>query len=48
MKRLEKEKFPWPSGEAEAREIDREQILLLLRGIDFWHEHKSLQYTTVL
>jgi len=48
MKRLEKEKFPWPSGDAEAREIDREQILLLLRGIDFWHEHGILRYTTVL
>lgn len=48
MKRLEKEKFPWPAGDLEAKEIDREQILLLLRGIDFWHEHQSLDYTTVL
>jgi len=48
MKRLEKEKFPWPSGDLEAKEIDRDQILLLLRGIDFWHEHRSLSYTTVL
>ena len=48
IKRLEKEKFPWPSGDTEAREIDREQIRLLLRGIDFWHEHRILRYTTVL
>jgi len=48
MKRLEKDKFPWPSDDDEAKEIDRDQILLLLRGIDFWHEHRSLCYTTVL
>lgn len=48
MKRLEKDRYPWPSGDADAREIDRDQILLLLRGIDFWHEHSSLRYTTVL
>jgi len=32
----------------EAREIDREQVLLLLCGIDFWREHPGLTYTTVL
>lgn len=47
-KRLEKAKFPWPTDDLEAREIDRDQVLLLLRGIDFWHEHRSLCYTTVL
>lgn len=48
MKRLEKDRFPWPSDDAEATEIDKEQVLLLLRGIDFWREHKSLTYKTVL
>ena len=48
MKRLEKDRFPWPSDDGEAREIDRDQILLLLRGIDFWREHQGLTYTTVL
>jgi len=48
MKRLEKDHFPWPSDDIEAQEIDREQVLMLLRGIDFWHEHRSLAYTTVL
>ena len=48
MKRLEKDRFPWPSDDAQAREIDRDQILLLLRGIDFWREHQGLAYTTVL
>ena len=48
MKRLEKDRFPWPHDDAQAREINRDQVLLLLRGIDFWHEHHALQYTTVL
>lgn len=48
MKRLEKDRYPWPRDDEEAREIDREQILLLLRGIDFWSEHRSLSYQTVL
>lgn len=48
QKRLEKERFPWPKNEAQAREIDREQVLLLLRGLDIWREHRPLSYTTVL
>jgi transposase len=48
MKRLEEGKFPWPSDDAQAREIDRGQILMLVRGIDFWHEHRSLSFKTVL
>jgi len=48
MKRLEKDRFPWPADDGEAREIDRSELLFLLRGIDFWHEHRSLAYTTVL
>jgi transposase len=48
MKRLEEGSFPWPQDSAEAREIGREEILMLLRGIDFWHEHRSLSFKTVL
>ena len=48
MKRLEKDHFPWPKDDSQAREIDRDQVLLLLRGIDFWHEHLKLSYATVL
>jgi transposase len=48
VKRLEEGRFPWPSDGEEAREIDRDQILMLLRGIDFWHEHRSLSIKTVL
>jgi transposase len=48
MKRLEEGRFPWPSDPGEAREIDRSQILMLLRGIDFWKEHRCLSFKTVL
>ena len=48
MKRLEKNRFPWPDDGAAAREITQEEIAMLLRGIDFWHEHKALSYSSVL
>ena len=48
LKRLEKDRFPWPDDEAEARQITRDEVTMLLKGIDFWHEHRELQYTTVL
>jgi transposase len=48
LKRLEKDRFPWPNDIDEAREITKDEVTMLLRGIDFWHEHKELRYTTVL
>jgi len=48
LKRLEKNRFPWPDDEDAAREITRDEVAMLLRGIDFWHEHKELAYRTVL
>ena len=48
LKRLEKDRFPWPDDEAQAREITRDEVAMLLKGIDFWREHKELRYTTVL
>jgi transposase len=43
-KRLEAGKFPWPKTAAEAQEITKEQMMWLLRGIDFWHEHKKITH----
>lgn len=48
QKRLEKNHFPWPKTEGEAKEINRNEVLMLLRGIDFWREHQALSYTTML
>jgi hypothetical protein len=33
--------FPWPKTADEVKEIDIDQFRLLLRGIDFWNEHKK-------
>jgi len=48
MKRLERDRFPWPRSEEAAREIDVEQLRMELAGIDFWNAHQSLTYTAVI
>lgn len=47
QKRLEKDRFPWPQDEHSAREVTREQLLMLLRGIDFFKEHQPVYYRSV-
>jgi transposase len=47
LKRLEKDKFPWPMNRTEATEITQEQFSFLLRGIDFWKAHQKLEYDRV-
>ena len=44
QKRLEKEKYPWPQDEGEARELKAEQLQMLLAGIDFFKAHKEVYY----
>ncbi len=48
LKRLEKDKFPWPAKASEVPEITREQFTFLLQGIDFWNAHKKLEFRSVL
>jgi transposase len=47
LKRLEKDKFPWPMSRSETAEITREQLEMLLEGIDFWNVHKKLEYSKI-
>jgi hypothetical protein len=47
QKRLEKDRYPWPQDEGEARELKVEQLQMLLAGIDFFNAHKELWYTKV-
>ena len=47
QKKLEKQKFPWPSTEQEAQEISYDELKLLLSGIDFFKAHKELSYSRV-
>lgn len=44
MKRLEKDRFPWPVKDEDAKEITERELAMLLSGIDFFHAHKELKY----
>ena len=46
QKRLERDKFPWPNSVSAAREITKEQLRMLLDGIDFWNAHQTLSYVS--
>lgn len=47
QKRVEKETFPWPRSEEQARELSSEQVIMLLEGIDFFKAHKKLSFSRV-
>lgn len=47
QKRLEKHKFPWPQNDQAARSISYKELEMLLEGIDFWHAHQRLSYSSV-
>ena len=48
MKRLEKDRYPWPRNADEARQqIDEAQLRLLLSGVDFWRKHEEVFYSKV-
>ena len=47
LKRLEKDKYPWPRNEEEVKEISFKDLKMLLSGIDFWNAHKKLNYKKV-
>ena len=47
QKRLEKDRYPWPSNEKEAMELTIEQLQMLLAGIDFFKAHKELFYKKI-
>lgn len=48
LKRLEKESFPWPKNENEAREISYDELKMLLDGINFFTSYKRLDYKRVV
>jgi len=47
QKRLEKDHFPWQSTSDEVQELTRDELLLLLKGINFFTAHKPIYYTNV-
>lgn len=48
QKRLEEEKFPWPETAEEVKELNGEELKMLLAGIDFFKAHKTLDYKNVI
>ena len=46
LKRLEKNKFPWPITEEDVMELDYQKLKWLLSGIDFFHAHKELKFSS--
>ena len=47
QKRLEKDKYPWPESTEAARELNGEELKMLLTGIDFFKAHRELFYEKV-
>jgi len=47
QKRLEKDKYPWPDTNEAARELCRDELSMLLSGIDFFNAHQELCYKKV-
>lgn len=44
QKRLEKHKFPWPNDDLKYWSLTKEELLMLLKGIDFFNVHSELKY----
>jgi len=47
QRRLEKEKYPWPETSEAVKELNTEELSMLLKGIDFFKAHKTLYYKNV-
>jgi transposase len=47
LKRLEKGKFPWPETAEKARQINLDQLKMLLDGIDFWSAHQNISFEEI-
>jgi transposase len=47
MKRLGGDTFPWPMREVEVRQITREEMKMLLSGIDFFCAHQEKKYEII-
>lgn len=46
-KRLDEQQFPWPEDEMAVCELKHREIAWLLKGIDFFAEHKKLNYKII-
>lgn len=47
LKRLERERFPWPSSQYDKNILSYEELKMLLSGIDFFNAHKKITFSKV-
>ena len=47
QKRLEKEKYPWPETIEAVRELNSDELSMMLKGINIFKMHKPLYYKNV-
>ena len=47
QKKLERDNFPWPRRGSGIRELTRAEVEMIFRGIDFWKEHKAIEYKKI-
>ncbi len=46
-KKLERDHFPWPRRGSGVRLLTQTEVELIFRGIDFWKEHKAIEYKKI-
>jgi transposase len=46
QKKLEKHRFPWPRDSSQTLEINSDDMVMLLKGIDFFSAHEELIFST--
>ena len=47
QKILERGRWPWPDTYEEAKEIKLDEVIMLLKGIDFFCEYKPLKFQSI-
>jgi transposase len=47
QKRLEKERWPWPDTQKQVRQLNMDQIEMLLKGVDFFKGHEELHFSEI-
>ena len=47
QKKLVFDKFPWPSEDKQIFELTKQELEMLLSGIDFFHKHQEVKFRKV-
>ena len=47
QKKLEKGQWPWPNTQKEVKQLNLDQIEMLLKGVDFFKGHEELFFSEI-